>query len=165
MEYTIKYATTRAEISEWYWRLWRKTLWKIHLTFLVLIIIIAGSLDGHWPIQDYRYLIFGMLVAAGLFIVFVLFPQMMYKPQIRTVSASEAGIQTSIGSKSESVKWAEIKGIETSSEHIVITARKTLSAFLIPRRAFQTEDDRARFLEAVQSWQQGRSETSAAPKS
>ena len=77
----------------------------------------------------------------------------MYKPQIRTLTVNEDGIWTVIGSKSGEAKWAEIINIEDTSEHIIII-RKTLNAFIIPRRAFQSDEDRYTFLTTIQVWQQ-----------
>jgi len=159
MEITIKYAVTREEITEWYWKMWRKTLWKTHLIFFGLIMFFAISLDGHWPIQDYRAILNGILVSIGLFVFFVLFPQAMYKPQTRTVTVNETGIYTSIASKSKSVNWTEIKEIEFTPEHIFIVLKKTLNALIIPRRAFVTDNDRVEFLNSITTWHQNAQET------
>lgn len=158
MEITIKYATTRKEIAERYWRMWRKTLWKIHLIFFGLIMFFAISLDGHWPIQNYRVIIYGILASIGLFGFFVLFPQAMYKPQTRTVTVGETGIYTLIASITKSVSWTEIKEIESTPEHISIVLKKTLNALIIPRRAFATDDDRVKFLNSITTWHQNAQE-------
>ncbi len=158
MEITIKYAITREEITEWYWRMWRKTLWKNHLTFFGLIMFVTISLDGHWPIQDYRVILYGIIISIGLFVFFVFFPQAMYKSQTRTVTVSQIGIDTFIASQNKSVHWTEIKEIQSTAEHIFIVLKKTLNALIIPRRAFETDDDRVKFLNSITAWHQNAQE-------
>jgi len=153
MEITIKYKSSRGEITHWYWRMWRNRLWKIHSVFILMIFLFFVTSEGHWPIQDFRFLEHAIYVSLFSLIFFVLFPQVKFKPQLRTLTVDENGIKTMIGHKSGTVSWSEIIEIEDTSEYISII-RKTLNAFVVPRRAFQSDADRNQFLDAIQQWQQ-----------
>jgi hypothetical protein len=153
MEMTLKYASIREEIARRYWQMWRKTLWKIHAATFIVILLAAILLEGNWPIQDYRYVVYGFVVAAAVIIFFISFPQIMYKPQVRSLTVNEGGIYTVVNLLSDDTSWMDIMSIEDTPEHIVITKKKTLHSLLIPRRAFQNNDERKNFLTASQAWQ------------
>ena len=153
MEITLKYAATRKEVWDWYWRAWRRGLWKIHVVVFLLILYSVGSRDGHWPIADYRFVLDGFLIATAVIIAFVSFPQLMYKPQTRSLTINEDGIRTVIGPRSGKVKWAEVADIETRGEHIVITGRWG-NSFLIPSRAFESDGHRDSCSATMFSWWQ-----------
>ena len=153
MEITIKYKSSRGEIAHWYWRMWRNRLWKIHSAFILMIFFFFVTSEGHWPIRDFRFLEHAIFASLFLLIFLVLFPQVKFKPQIRTLTVDENGIKTVIGPKSGTVSWSEVIGIEDTSEYISIIG-KTLNAFVVPRRAFQSDEDRNQFLETIRKWQQ-----------
>ena len=148
---TLRYTSARSEVWEWYWILWRKKLWIHHTYYLVCMLVIAISLDGRWPPHKGSVLL-GLLIAAVIIASFVAFPQLMFKPEERTLTASEGGIATRIGNKSASLKWEEIAAIQDRQDIIAVVG-KSGRAFLIPRRAFSSEKERSDFLTAVKSWQ------------
>ncbi|MGJ5036070.1 YcxB family protein [Bradyrhizobium sp. HKCCYLRH3059] len=151
MAVTLKYASTRAEVWDWYWRAWRKKLWVLHAYSALFFIALALIWDGHWPPHDYAKLLYGLL-AAGVFVVFlVAFPQLMFKPQHRELTASEDGLYTKIGNKSRAWSWREISTIEETPELVTITG-KNGNALLIPRRAFDSEEHKRLFAAAVETW-------------
>jgi hypothetical protein len=75
----------------------------------------------------------------------------MFKPQVRTLVFDRNGIRTEIGKKTGTVAWQEIDSIN-DSEGTIVVSRKNLNAFLVPRRAFQSEQERARVLTTIQGW-------------
>jgi len=80
-----------------------------------------------------------------------LFPQLMFKPHTRVIVFDESGIQTRIGKKTGNVPWRDIENIEDDSETICIRG-KNLNAFLVPRRAFQSQEHRTRVLRTIREW-------------
>ena len=151
MAITLTYTSSRQEVTEWYWRMWHKNLWIHHTFFFIVIFGYALASDGHWP-PNFSTIIYGFLAAAAVIGFFIAFPQLAFKPQVRTLTVSEDGIQTNIGNKSGSVKWNEIRSIEDTND-LKIMVRRNQNAFLIPQRAFQSEKKRCTFLEAIQTWQ------------
>lgn len=148
---TLRYSSSRSEVWQWYSRLWRQRFWMHHAYYLVCSLVIAISLDAHWPPRKDSVLI-GLLIAAIIITSFVAIPQIMFKPEERTLTVCEDGIATSIGKKSGSVKWEEIDTIQDLPETSVIMG-KNGKAFLIPRRAFESENGHSDFLTAVRAWQ------------
>ncbi len=149
-EVTLKYSTTRHELATWYWTLWKKKLWRVHILGVLISLALVVLAAGHWPpsIMDItRGLVAG--AAVGLFLV--LYPQIMFKPQVRTLVFDRNGIRTEIGKKIGTVAWQEIDSIN-DSEGTIVVSRKNLNAFLVPRRAFQSEQERARVLTTIQGW-------------
>src|SRR5437588_1071185 len=149
MEITLQYTSTRGEVPHWYWRMWRKRLWKIHAGVFAMVLFITIGRDGNWPPHDYHVLMYGLLVASGIVLLLIYFPQLMFKSQLRTLTVNDEGIQTTIGRRSGKRKWPEIGSIEDTPEDIIIINRKTYNAFLVPTRAFQNEKDRNTFLSTI----------------
>jgi hypothetical protein len=122
-----------------------------HAYCVACILVIAISLDGHWPPRISGSLLCGLLIAAAVITFFILYPQLMFKPQERTLTVSERGIDTSIGGKSRTVKWEDISAVQDAPDITTIVG-KNGNAFLIPRRAFNSEKDRSGFLASVTAW-------------
>ena len=154
MSQTIKYVSRRTEVMTWYWRMWRKRLWKTHLLMFASVALLASLLifDGA-PTS-----LSGALLVASVGLVplvgFVLFPLVKFKPQERALSIDEQGIETTIGNISKSVPWTDIAGISVTHDNLIIQNRN-LNAFIIPRRAFETSEAQQAFasftLEHVQA--------------
>jgi hypothetical protein len=80
----------------------------------------------------------------------VLYPQLMFKPQLRTLVLDRDGLKTTIGTKSGARAWQELKSIEDVNEYLIITG-KNGNTFIIPPRAFATPERRADFHSFAQS--------------
>jgi hypothetical protein len=130
--------------------MWKKKLWKFHVAFLVTSLAVAVLLAGHWP-PSVMDIVRAMVVGGAVVLLLILFPQIMYKPEVRVLVFDRNGIRTKIGKKSGSISWRDIDSISDSEGTIVIT-RKNLNAFLVPQRAFQSEQERASALAAIQAW-------------
>jgi hypothetical protein len=122
-----------------------------HAFYLVCCLVIAVSLDGHLPPHKESVLL-GLLMATIIVAFFIAFPQVMFKPEERTLTLSEDGITTRIGKKSGTAKWEEIIEIQDLPQTTVIL-RKNGNALLIPRRAFNSESERSDCLTAMRTWQ------------
>ena len=132
----------------WYWRMWRRQLWKIHLLLFATVVILASHLifDGA-PTS-----LLGVLLIASIGLVpivgLVLFPLLKFKPQERTLSIDEQGITTTIGDISKSLPWKDIANVSVNQDNLIIQNRN-LNAFIIPQRAFETDEARQGFANFV----------------
>jgi hypothetical protein len=149
-EITLTYSTTRRELATWSWRMWKRKLWKFHAAFIVISIAVVVLIAGHSP-PSVMDVVRGIAVALAVIACLILFPQIMFKPEVRTLSFDKNGLRTKIGKKSGNVSWQEIESI-TDSESTIVISRKNLNAFLVPQRAFQSDQERASVLSAIRAW-------------
>lgn len=155
--FTLKYSSTRKEITDFYFRLWRSKLWKIHAFGFVVVLLSVIAAAGKWPPSPLQ-VIYGLIAAFSVVLCLFLFPQLKFKPQVRTIVFDQEGVKTTIGTKSGSIAWEQVREIEDGSDTIVILG-KNLNAFLVPSRAFQSDEERSRVLAAIRAWQRGRAES------
>jgi hypothetical protein len=149
----LTYASRRSEVWRWYWRVWREKLWMYHAYCFVFFPLMAVLLfDSQWPPQDYRHALYGLLVAAAIVAFFIAFPQIVFKPQVRQLAIGEDGISTTIGKKSKTFEWGSVTEVEDTPNFIMIR-RTNGNAFLIPDRAFNSEQEKGDFLAAIKALQ------------
>jgi hypothetical protein len=134
----------------WYWRSWRQRLWKFHLfifcTFTVVTFVCA-VLGGTAPLAAGVYaFVWGLLSIVWL----PIYPQLRFKPQTRVLEISEEGISTTIGKISARRSWDEVASITEADRNIFILG-KNGNAFIVPPRAFDSEDGRIAFLVFAQN--------------
>ena len=86
----------------------------------------------------------GLVPIVGL----VLFPLVKFKSQERTLSIDEQGITTTIGHIAKSVPWKDIANVSVNQDNLIIQNRN-LNAFIIPQRAFETDEARQGFANFV----------------
>jgi hypothetical protein len=146
----LKYSSSRKEVSDWYWRMWRSKFWKLHLICFLTPLLVILIADAQWPPSPKRALT-GASIGLGLIAFMILFPQILFKPQTRVILFDEDGIQTTIGKKNANVPWQEIESIDETVETIAIR-RKNLHAFLLPRRAFSSDEHRRYVLATILQW-------------
>jgi hypothetical protein len=90
------------------------------------------------------------MAAVAFVAFFITFPQIVFKPQLRKLTDNEDGLATTIGKRSKIFNWESIAAIEDTPE--MITIRRTNgNAFLVPRRAFNSERERSDFLAALKA--------------
>jgi len=150
--HTIQYASSRKEVWRWYWRTWAKPsgLWLFHFTYSVLFAIVYTSLTAtHSEAAD--FVAAGLVAMITCLVMFPLWPQIKFKSSVRTLTIDTSGLSTTIGKLSATESWAEIGGIADNGEEIVIVG-KNRNAFIIPKRAFQSEIDRQEFLKDAIIW-------------
>lgn len=148
--YTLKYAATRGEIWRWYWRAWARPtgLWRHHVACGVVAALAAALINGYsWRGSA----VLGVAVILCCIALLPLWPQIRFKPQIRTLEVDESGFRTSIGRLNGSRRWSEIRSVHDEDGTVVITTHNG-SAMLIPRRAFDEGIDRQRFVADVVAW-------------
>jgi YcxB-like protein len=123
----------------------------VHAFLAVLLTFLAFTARSDtFTVTPLRAL-YALLAVAAMEAFFIGFPQLAFKPQIRTFTVTETGIETKIGRRSGSVNWSQIKSIEDSQGEILIS-RRNGNAFLIPERAFRTQGERADFFSKINSW-------------
>jgi hypothetical protein len=145
MSITIAYSSRRREIWWTYWRLWRLRLWKLHATMIAAIavaicLVFYRGLPPTFPAA----LMVGAIAIAPV-LVFPLIPLIRFKPERRTLTIDERGIDTTIGSRSGNVAWTDIASIHEEAGNLVMR-RYNGNAFVVPPRAFSTDRERAAFL-------------------
>jgi hypothetical protein len=145
MSFKVEYASQRKEVWNWYCRAWRRDLWKFHLTMFagvsgLVAFVVIGDAGPTLP----RVL---LAIACGLLSVgwMPAVPMLMFKPQLRSVEIDQDGISTTIDGESRRRSWGDIQSISQEDGYIVMLGQKG-SAFLIPPRAFQSNDEQQRFL-------------------
>jgi hypothetical protein len=153
--YTFNYSTTRGGLWWLYWRAWARPagLWRTHVAIGVMLAAMSAILHGLDSIDWRSFLKVAISGTVGCVLVLPVWPQLMYKPQLRTLEVDETGYTTAIGSERGRREWWEIHAIEEREGAIVMTTRQE-NALLIPSRAFRNIDDRIRFLADAQRWRQ-----------
>lgn len=151
--YTLKYATTRGEIWRWYWRAWARPagLWRHHVAFGAVATVAAAAVYGFAMWVWLPAVVIGFAAIVCCLLLFPLWPQIRFKPQVRTLELDESGYRTSIGLINGVRRWSEIRSVHDDGEAVVITTRKG-SAMLIPRRAFGAGTDRQQFVIDIEAW-------------
>jgi|SoiMethySBSTD1v2_1073268.scaffolds.fasta_scaffold00389_24 hypothetical protein len=145
MSFKVEYASERQEIWRWYWRTWRKEIWKIHMTmFLVVSGAVAFFLTRNAELSLSSVLV--ALVCGFLAVAWMpAYPILMFSSDKRSVEIDQDGISTTIGEDRFRRSWDDIRSISQEDGYVVLMGQKG-SAFLIPPRAFQSEDEKQRFL-------------------
>jgi hypothetical protein len=147
--HTIHYASSRREIWRWYWRSWAKPngLWLFHVLIAVLIAISVTLRD----FSAKRFAVVGAVAFVLCVVLLSLWPQLKFKPAVRSLTIDPLGIKTTIGKLSASRTWAEISTIEDRGEDILFFGRNR-NAFIIPIRAFIDVTNRREFLNDANRW-------------
>jgi hypothetical protein len=145
MKLTIYYASSRAEIWRFYWRAWKGGLWlkNLKLSVMIAFFTIVFSAAKH-SLADLNI---GFLLLAMMTPQFfnLIFPQLMFKRQTRTLTIDENGWQSTIGKKTGAVAWTDVQGVEKFGDTILISGI-TGNALVVPQRAFQSIDKQDEFL-------------------
>jgi hypothetical protein len=135
MEFSVRYESRRNEVWRWYWRAWRRGLWKTHaVVFSIIALATSLAVYGHVP-TDVRGCALVCAVGFVPLIGFVIWPVIMFKPQTRTLAVDERGIATTIGILNKTLPWHEIGDVQEHKGSVVITGRNQ-NAFIVPARAF-----------------------------
>lgn len=151
-EITLTYTSTRGEISQWYWRKWKRGYWIVHLILFLIVSSFATGLFTPFVPVDFIY---SALVGLAAVLVLVAFPQLSFKSQARTLTINGEGIKTTIGGRSGAVPWVDIKSIEYTRDEAYLIKRSG-NAFIVPRRAFSSSDEQNNFIQTAIKWWQAK---------
>jgi hypothetical protein len=142
---SVRYHSRRGEVWSAYGRLWRERLWKRHLAFAAMVV--AGLLlFGGLPASPGRWAAIA-LVALALPLFQTLYPQLAFKPQERVLTLDASGIVTTIGKRAGEVPWSEVAEVH-QGENVTITLTNG-NAFVVPARAFASEEEQRRFADSA----------------
>jgi hypothetical protein len=81
-----------------------------------------------------------------LFLIFI-----RGKTEERSLSVSEEGISTEIGTIKGQVRWNKVKVIKDAGQYVLIE-RTNGNAFSIPNRAFSGPEQKHQFITQISSW-------------
>jgi hypothetical protein len=126
--YTVRYASTRGEIWQWYWRAWArpKGLWRYHILISLLSAIAVTAVEKQSTFDAGRFFLIFVVTMVGCVVL------------LRTLKIDEKGFDTAIGRRSGSCSWKDVRSVEESDGTIVITGNNS-NAFIVPSRAFASE--------------------------
>ena len=151
---TIEYALSRAEVVHSFYESlkvsskYRMTIATYSLLIGFVVVISSGALSHPIGVVVAVKFLFG---AAG----FLLFLPVMFfiraKTATRTLTISEAGIATRIGSLTGDVPWKSI-GVIEAGESFVLIGRTNGNAFFIPDRAFHSPLEKTQFFTSAKHW-------------
>jgi len=150
MKYQLRYSSSRPEVWRFYWRAWRKSLWLVHVfAALGIGLVVSGMTNGSLRTGSWLTcaLVAFPLVVAG----FAAFPQIMFKPQERTLEVSLEGWSSKIGRLTGSRSWSEVASIDEEAEVVMIRGTNG-NALVVPSRAFESPEHRRQFVSDVRMW-------------
>ena len=79
-----------------------------------------------------------------------LYPQLRFKPRVRTIVLDREGLKTTVGKTSGARRWNELKSIDEEDGYLIITV-KNGNAFIVPPRAFINPESRTDFVSFARS--------------
>ncbi len=144
---TIEYTATPKDIAALY------SYARKHSPRMQLVIygfpLLVGALTLLFRTSNGRLHAADLAIAAawtaGLFMFLPLFLRLRTKKEVRTLTIGPSGISTRIGKRSGDIPWEKIARVDITDEHIFIM-RTNLNAFVVPRRAFSDDKQRAEFV-------------------
>jgi hypothetical protein len=156
--YTVRYASTRGEIWRWYWRAWAraKGLWRYHILISLLSAIAVTAREKQSTFDAGHFFLIFLVTMLGCVVLLPLWPQIRFKPSVRTLKVDEKGFETVIGHRSGVRGWKDVRSVEESDGAIVITGINN-NAFIVPSRAFASAQERLEFYEAARRFHAGSS--------
>ena len=151
--YTLQYATTRTELWRWYWRAWASLagLWRLHVLIGATVALGVAWSSGFATLEWWPAARAGIAATLCCVVLLPLWPQIRFKPQVRTIELDESGYKTSIGRLSGNRRWSAIRSVHDDGNTVVLTTRQG-NAMLIPYRAFGDGIDREQFVADVRAW-------------
>jgi hypothetical protein len=151
---TIHYALTRAEIAEFFLRSLGKSPRLLAIVFLFscwpAFVWLSANRAFSRPFTAKDAGI-ACEWACGGFGLFVFFIYLRGKTAERTLTTSELGISTQIGSLKAEIPWTKVKTIQDTDPYVLIV-RSNGNAFFIPNRAFNGPDQKAEFIVETRRW-------------
>lgn len=151
---TVKYALSRAEIVRVFFAglAQSPTILALVLLFTLLpaAVSLATALTSNRTTVA-RNVLVAVAWAIGMFCFVIAMVFVRGKTAERTLSVSEHGISTQIGSIDAEVPWAKVKEVKDSGSYILIVGRSG-NSFFVPSRAFSGAAERNQFLSEIRRW-------------
>ena len=150
---TIHYSITPNEVTKSYIQQLR-----FSAAFRTRILLYAGLVGRIYFLpkllrQEVRMfdIIVTFLLMLGLVVFLPFALRLLTKPQQRILTINAQGIQTTIGTQSGTIPWAQVADIVQDGDFIFVIGRSG-NSFLIPNRAFPAPEQRQVFLEAIRNY-------------
>lgn len=150
---TLTYSATRASVWRWYWRSLvrnarHRTLWLVWM--LAAFLAGFGLVRGGGSSAS-ASAVAGVGASLVLAACFALYPQLRFKPQVRTLTFLPEELRTTIKGKSKTYSWNDVASIEEDSGFVII-ALASLNAFVVPPHAFGGSVERGALLAQCAEW-------------
>ncbi len=148
---TVKYALTRKEIVQFFLQGLGKsprllTLVAVSTIFPALIgLEIGGGFNRPLTFVDLRIAGAEMICTFWFLLLWIF---LRGKTNERTLSVSELGISTEIGSLRGQVAWSKVSRVSDKGNYVLIVGTSG-NAFFIPGRAFSGPAQRAQFITEI----------------
>jgi hypothetical protein len=156
---TITYYSSRREVWDWYWFMWRRSVrLKVkQLAIAVGVFLAAWTVQSQATSSPSARVLVAVAVTCLVLAMLPIYPLLMFKPQRRQLTIGEPGISTTVGAVKAEVPWREVAEILSWDDSLLIIGRN-LNAFIIPSRAFETQERREVFERSAKDWfQHGKS--------
>lgn len=150
---TIRYATTRREIWNWYWKSWAKArgLWWYHVAIAANVFLIVFIFDSQHPDVLRTAVTAGLISLPIVMLVMSLIPQLFFKPGVRKLGMDEQGIYAEMKGRPVLKSWREVRSI-TAHEDVILVESTNGHALIVPARAFSSPQERETLLEQITRW-------------
>lgn len=147
--FSVRYASSRAEVWRYYWRAWARGagLWRVHAAAGLAAGVIAALRGRDVP----ACVAAGAAVFGLCLVAFPLLTQLMFKPAERELTIDATGWTTTIGAVSGARSWREVRAVVDTGD-VVEIAGTNGNGMLVPRRAFADAQARAAFVAAAVAW-------------
>jgi membrane protein YdbS with pleckstrin-like domain len=153
---TIEYSISRQMLLRWYFRsLVRNPRHLISWAYIASIFVRVSESTRLSPSTA------AIATAAVAAIFLAIYPQLRYKPQVRTLTVLEDGISSTIKGRSEAYPWSKVAKIEKHDGGLTIGFRN-VSAFIVPPSAFRSGAERDELLSQCRKWWEASREKPAA---
>jgi hypothetical protein len=144
---TVSYANTRGEVWRWYARLWLRRLWPIDLGLAFTLVTMAGFLSSNIRGLAFPPLFFGILGGVALLALAPVLRLTVAAPAPRTLTVGPEGVSEAGRRRT----WREITQVDDVDGAAVLNGANR-NAFIVPARAFASEEARQAFLAAARAW-------------
>jgi hypothetical protein len=151
---TIRYALTKAEILRVHIQSLSTSPRFLAMNLIyscvvgLLLLAMSGAFSRSLTLRDG---ITALAWSAGAFLFVALWQFVRGKTDARTLTVSDKGISTEIGSLKGQVPWTKVRQVTDAGQYVVIVGAAG-NALFIPARAFSGPDQQAQFITQIEDW-------------
>jgi hypothetical protein len=151
---TVRYALTRTEIVQFFLQGLGKSpkFLALMMIFLLCPGLIGLEMGGTFsrPFTPSDIAVLGASMVCTFFLM-LLWMFLRGKTNERTLSVTEQGISTAIGSLRGEVPWSKVSRVSDARNYVLIVGTSG-NAFFVPSRAFDGPVQRAQFIAEIAHW-------------
>jgi hypothetical protein len=149
----LTYSTTRSTLAKWYWRSLARN--RRHQLLWLAQIVTAFWIGRTWArifgADPTNWTLIGFGTAVAVAVILAGYPQLQFKPQVRTLELLPTGVSTTIGTRSKVAKWSDVASIEEENGSVIITFRN-LDALIVPPEAMRGLSDAQTLATECRQW-------------